>query len=43
MSDGVPEYMNATYYARFHLAGWHAVRRWGDYVDIRLWCGWEAR
>jgi hypothetical protein len=34
-----PRYADATYYARLRLAGWHAVRSFGDYVIIRLECG----
>jgi hypothetical protein len=35
----VPRYADARYYARFHSAGWHSVRSWGDYITIRLECG----
>lgn len=37
--SSTPRYADAVYYARFHHAGWHAVKRWGDYIDIRLECG----
>ena len=38
MSDK-PIYEQVTYYALFERHGWHAIRTWGEYQDIRVECG----
>lgn len=38
-AEPLPEYMDAHFFAYFEGRGWHAVRSWGEYQDIRVECG----
>lgn len=39
VKEQLPEYMDARFYAYFEGRGWHAVKSWGEYQEIRVMCG----